>query len=266
MSTILQDIVANKRKEIAQLKPLTSIARFEKEGIFWDTATRSLRTSLLAGGSTGIIAEFKRKSPSRGWFQPKEVKVESVVRSYDTDGAAGISVLTDNKYFGGGLEDLVQAKQLTEVPVLRKDFIVDEWQVAESRAYGADVILLIAACLSPAEVKQLAGFARSLGLESLLEIHHEEELVHICDEVDMIGINNRNLKTFEVDINTSLQLVDRLPAGKPAIAESGISDAAAIVSLRNAGFKGFLVGETFMKEADPGRAFRDFVKELRSLV
>lgn len=265
MSTILDDIIANKRKEIAKYKLLSSIERFRKEGFFWEFANRSLKQSLHAEGSTGIIAEFKRKSPSKGWFKTKELEVEHVVRHYNTKGAAGISVLTDEDFFGGDLDDLIQTKIITDIPVLRKDFMVDEWQIAEAKAFGADVILLIAACLSPAEVKQLAAFTKTIGLEVLLEIHNEEELDHICDEVDLVGVNNRNLKTFEVDINTSLNLINKIPKDKPAIAESGISNPQTIVSLKNAGFKGFLIGETFMKEPDPGVAFTQFVTELKAI-
>jgi indole-3-glycerol phosphate synthase len=262
---ILEKIVANKRKEIEKYKPLSSMERFRKEGFFWEISNRSLKQSLLADGSTGIIAEFKRKSPSKGWFKTKELEVEPVVKYYNSQGAAGISVLTDEVYFGGDLDDLVQTKVITDIPVLRKDFMVDEWQIAEAKAFGADVILLIAACLSPTEVKQLAGFTKTIGLEVLLEIHNEEELDHICDEVDMVGVNNRNLKTFEVDINTSLQLINKIPGDKPAIAESGISNPQTIVSLKEAGFKGFLIGESFMKEPDPGAAFTQFVTELKAI-
>ena len=261
---ILEKIIAAKRKEIAKYKPLSGMERFRKEGFFWEISNRSLKQSLLAEGSTGIIAEFKRKSPSKGWFKPKELEVEPVVVQYNAKGAAGISVLTDAEFFGGDLDDLIQTKVITDVPVLRKDFIIDEWQIAEAKAFGADVILLIAACLSPAEVKQLATFTKSIGLEVLLEIHNEEELDHICDEIDMVGVNNRNLKTFEVDINTSLQLIDKIPKEKPAIAESGISNVETIVTLRQAGFKGFLIGENFMKTDDPGKAFENFVKSLTS--
>jgi indole-3-glycerol phosphate synthase len=222
-----------------------------------------LKQSLLAEGSSGIIAEFKRKSPSKGWFKTKELEVEQVVRHYNDKGAAGISVLTDDEYFGGDLDDLIQAKVISDIPVLRKDFIVDEWQIAEAKAFGADVVLLIAACLSPGEVKQLATFTKMIGLEVLLEIHEEDELKHICEEVDMVGINNRNLKNFEVDINTSLQLINKIPQDKPAIAESGISKVETIVTLKKAGFKGFLMGETFMKEPDPGQAFAEFINQLR---
>jgi len=262
---ILEKIVAAKRTEIAKYKPLSSMERFRKEGFFWEIANRSLKQSLLAEGSTGIIAEFKRKSPSKGWFKTKELEVEPVVTFYNSKGAAGISVLTDEEFFGGDLDDLIQTKVISDIPVLRKDFIIDEWQIAEAKAFGADVILLIAACLSPGEVKQLAMFTKTIGLEVLLEIHNEEELEHICDEVDMVGVNNRNLKTFEVDIETSLQLIHKIPKDKPAVAESGISNVETIVSLRKAGFKGFLIGETFMKEPDPGNAFSRFVTELKSI-
>ena len=139
--------------------------------------------------------------------------------------------------------------------MLRKDFIVDEWQIAEAKAFGADVILLIAACLTPRQVKQLALFTKTIGLEVLLEVHNEEELGHICDEVDLVGVNNRNLKTFDVDINTSLELIGKIPSDKPAVAESGISNVETIVTLKKAGFKGFLIGETFMKEPDPESLF-----------
>jgi indole-3-glycerol phosphate synthase len=264
MSTILDTIIAAKRKEIEKYKPLSSIERFKKDGFFWEIANRSLVQSLLAPDSTGIIAEFKRKSPSKGWFKTKELEVEPVVVSYNSKGAAGISVLTDEEFFGGDLDDLIQTKVISDIPVLRKDFMVDPWQIAEAKAFGADVILLIAACLSRAEVKSLATYAKTIGLEVLLEIHNEEELEHVCDEVDLVGVNNRNLKTFEVDINISLELINKIPTNKPAVAESGISNVETIVTLKQAGFKGFLIGETFMKEEYPGKAFEAFVQELKS--
>ena len=258
---ILEKIVESKRSEVEKFKPMSSIERFEKDGFFWQIANRSLVQSLLLPGSTGIIAEFKRKSPSKGWFKDKEVEVENVVLSYNKN-AAGISVLTDNEFFGGDLDDLIQTKVVTEVPVLRKDFIIDKWQIAEAKAFGADVILLIAACLTVEEVKDFAIYAKSIGLETILEVHNELELGHCCDEVSMVGVNNRNLKTFEVDINTSLQLIAKIPADKPAIAESGITNVDTIVTLRAAGFKGFLIGENFMKEENPGKAFEEFVATL----
>lgn len=262
MSRILDTIVAAKRKEVEKFKPMSSVERFERDGFFWKIANRSLAENLLFPGSNGIIAEFKRKSPSKGWFKPKELEVEPVVASYNK-GAAGISVLTDDEFFGGDLDDLIQTKVVTDIPVLRKDFIIDKWQIAEAKAFGADVVLLIAACLSVEEVREFAAYAKSIGLESILEVHNEEELGHCCDEVTMVGVNNRNLKTFEVDINTSLALINKIPADKPAIAESGISSVDTIVTLRNAGFKGFLIGENFMKEEQPGKAFEEFVIGLK---
>lgn len=258
---ILEKIVAAKRKEIEPFKLKSPIERFERDGFFWQIANRSLVENLLFPGSNGIIAEFKRKSPSKGWFKTKELEVEPVVVAYNK-AAAGISVLTDDEFFGGDLDDLIQTKVLADIPVLRKDFIIDKWQIAEAKAFGADVILLIAACLTKDEVKEFATYAKSIGLESILEVHNEEELGHCCDEVSMLGVNNRNLKTFEVDINTSLQLINKIPAEKPAIAESGITNVETIVTLRNSGFKGFLIGENFMKADDPTIAFADFVNQL----
>ena len=260
MSTILDKIITTKKKEIAHYQPLSPIERFEQQGFFWQIRNRSLVDHLLMPGSNGIIAEFKRKSPSKGEFKPKSLEVEDVVVQYNKR-AAGISILTDENFFGGDLDDLIQAKVISDVPVLRKDFIIDKWQIAESKAFGADVVLLIAACLTPAAVKDFAVYAASIGLESILEVHNEKELEHYCDKVNMIGVNNRNLQTFEVDINTSLQLIEKIPAGVPAIAESGISDVETIKTLRNAGYRGFLIGENFMKEDNPGRAFEDFVNK-----
>lgn len=260
---ILEKIVAAKKKEIEPFMAKSPVERFERDGFFWKIANRSLVSNLQAEGSSGIIAEFKRKSPSKGWFKSKELEVEPVVRAYNDLGAAGVSVLTDDEFFGGDLDDLIQAKVISDVPVLRKDFIVDQWQIAESKAFGADVILLIAACLSKEQVKQFAGYAKSIGLEVLLEIHNEEELEHICDEVDMVGVNNRNLKTFEVNIRTSLDLINKMPTNKPAVSESGISNVDTVVNLRKAGFKGFLMGENFMKQDDPGLAFEHFIVELQ---
>jgi indole-3-glycerol phosphate synthase len=262
MSTILDTIIAAKKKEIGPFKLKSPVERFEKEGFFWEVSNRSLVNSLLLPGSTGIIAEFKRKSPSKGWFKAKELEVEPVVSKYNLH-AAGISVLTDGEFFGGDLDDLIQTKVITDIPVLRKDFIVDRWQIAESKAFGADVILLIAACLTPAEVKEFAGYAKLIGLETILEVHNEAELSHCCDDISMVGVNNRDLKTFEVDIDLSMRMIGKIPAGKPAIAESGISSHDAMLSLRKAGYKGFLIGENFMKEEQPGAAFEKFVTGLK---
>lgn len=258
---ILDTIVAQKKKEVAARKQQVSINELEK-GRFFANETLSLKSFLLNPAKTGIIAEFKRKSPSKGIIND-QATVEEVTKAYAEHGASGISVLTDQEFFGGSLNDLLAAT-INEVPLLRKDFMIDEYQLVEAKAYGAEVILLIAACLTPAEVKTMAGVARGLGLEVLLEIHNEEELGHICDAVDLVGVNNRNLKTFTVSIDTSLALINKIPNEKPAVAESGISDVDTIVTLRQAGFTGFLIGENFMKQASPSIAFADFVNQLKA--
>lgn len=257
---ILDTIIAHKRKEVAERKVLAPLIELEKQP-FFTRRTLSLCDFLLDETRTGIIAEFKRKSPSKGIIND-QADVLAVTSAYAT-AASGLSVLTDTAFFGGTTADLETAR-VNQVPILRKDFMIDEYQVYEAKAMGADVILLIAACLTPAEVKELAACAKGLGLEVLLEIHNEAELEHITDLVDMVGVNNRNLKTFEVDINTSLQLVQKIPHTKPAVAESGISDVNTIVTLQQAGFKGFLIGENFMKQANPSIAFTDFVDQLKA--
>lgn len=257
---ILDKITAHKRKEVEERKKLVSMAELESRPQFKQQPL-SLKQFLLDESRTGIIAEFKRRSPSKGVIN-SSATVEEVTGAYASHGASGISVLTDTEFFGGSLEDLTAAG-FNKVPLLRKDFMVDEFQIVEARAYGASVILLIAACLSPAEVKRLATAAKSMGLEVLLELHDETELNHISDEVDLVGVNNRNLKTFEVSINASLQLIKKLPSSKIAVAESGINDVETIVSLRRAGFKGFLIGEHFMKQPDPAIAFAHFATQLK---
>ena len=258
---ILDTIIAHKKTEVAARRQQTSVAELEK-GTFFANETLSLKKFLLDENKTGIIAEFKRKSPSKGIIN-NTATVEEVTTAYAKHGASGISVLTDEEFFGGTLADLLAAT-INEVPLLRKDFMIDEYQLIEAKAWGAEVILLIAACLTPATVKQMAATAKSIGLEVLLEIHNEEELGHICDEVDLVGINNRNLKTFEVSIDISLDLINKIPKNKPAIAESGISDVDTIVTLREAGFKGFLIGENFMRQPSPSIAFADFVNQLKA--
>lgn len=258
---ILDTIIEQKKIEVASRKQLISISDLEK-GKFFSIETLSLKKFLLDDTKTGIIAEFKRKSPSKGVIN-NQASIVEVTSTYAKYGASGISILTDEMFFGGSLQDLLAAT-INEVPLLRKDFMIDEYQLIEAKSFGAEVILLIAACLSPEKVKQMANTAKQIGLEVILEIHNEEELQHICDEVDLVGVNNRNLKTFEVDINTSLQLIKKIPKNKPAIAESGISSVDTIVTLRNAGFKGFLIGENFMKQANPSIAFTDFVNQLKA--
>lgn len=257
---ILDTIVANKRKEVERNKALFPVDKLEQRPLF-ARPVLSLCEFLADPERTGIIAEFKRKSPSKGLING-DADVAEVTTAYAAS-ASGISVLTDKEFFGGTAADLETAR-IQNVPILRKDFMIDEYQVYEAKAMGADLILLIAACLSPEEVMMLGTLAKGLGMEVLLEIHDETELGHICDMVDMVGVNNRNLKTFRVDINTSLDLIGKIPAGKPAIAESGISDIDTIVTLRRAGFSGFLIGENFMKQANPSIAFTDFVNQLKA--
>ena len=257
---ILDNIIAYKRGEVAGRKAAVPVSALEKSSFFYRPSL-SLKAALRDAGTTGIIAEFKRRSPSKGIIND-HAGVADVTRGYTVGGAACLSVLTDQHFFGGSDADLVTAR-VNEIPILRKEFIIEEYQIVEARAIGADVILLIAACLKPAEVKRLAAFARGLGLEVLLEIHGEDELDHICDETALVGVNNRDLKTFTVDIERSIRLSRRIPSGKLLIAESGISQAETIVRLKGAGFRGFLIGESFMKEVDPAGAFRKFVRELQ---
>lgn len=260
MSHILDTIVAAKRKEVEELHQQFWISDFEKMKGYQHTPI-SLSKRLRQADSTGIIAEFKRKSPSKGFFTLPNTPVQSIVEAY-AQHAAGISVLTDSEFFGGALKDLQTASTSVSVPLLRKDFMIDPLQIHQAKAFGADVILLIAAILTPAQVKSFATLAKSIGLETLLEIHDEGELAHICDEVDMIGINNRNLQTFEVSINTSLELIKKMPSDKPAVSESGISNVESIVTLRQAGYRGFLIGEHFMRQPDPTIAFAQFINVL----
>ena len=187
------------------------------------------------------------------------------MKDYEKYGASAVSVLTDTGFFGGTLDDLNEAANILQIPLLRKDFIIDEYQLVESKAFGADIILLIAACLKIEEVKKLSATAKKLGLNVLLEIHNEQELEHICESVDVVGINNRDLKTFKVDINHSIELAKKIPSHEIKISESGIDDVTTIHHLKQNGFSGFLIGEKFMKEKDPGIAFGKFVDELKTV-
>jgi indole-3-glycerol phosphate synthase len=254
---ILDRIIEAKKIEVEAAKQLHTIEALQMSAYYNRTCLK-LTQRLTAAGATGIITEFKRKSPSKGFIN-EFADASKVTTDYTNYGASGISVLTDAVFFGGSKSDLLAARH-NNIPLLRKDFMIDEYQIVESKAMGADVILLIAACMSATQVQQLAGFAHTLGLEVLLELHEEDELGHVCNEVDMVGINNRNLKTFEVDIDRSLKLAEQIPADKIKVAESGISDVATIQLFKAAGFQGFLIGENFMKTADPGKAFLDFIQ------
>jgi len=255
VNNILEEIIIWKKKEVAQRKKQVSVAELEK-GRFFNRPALSMRKSILDPKKTGIIAEYKRKSPSRGIINHTD-SVEAVTMAYAAYGASGISVLTDYKFFGGSLDDLISARD-NGVPLLRKDFMIDEYQVVEAKAYGADVILLIAACLSIQRVKELAKAAKALGLEVLLEIHGEEELGHICAEIDIVGVNNCNLKNFEVNLEHSVRLAQKIDDRFVKVAESGINDVNDIKYLKQFGFKGFLIGEYFMKQESPMLAFKNF--------
>ena len=256
---ILEQIIEYKKIEVAERKQVVSETLLMQTEYFNRTCF-SLIENLLNNNTTGIIAEFKRKSPSKGFIN-EFANVVEVTKGYAKGGAVCLSVLTDNNFFGGSTEDLVAAR-VNQIPILRKDFIIDEYQIVEAKAMGADVILLIAACLSVEEVKQLSAFAVSLGMEVLLELHDETELHHICSDTILIGINNRNLKDFKVDINASLNMAKKIPDTKIKIAESGISDPHMIKLFKEAGFKGFLIGETFMKQSNPALAFDTFAKNI----
>ena len=257
---ILDKIVEFKKGEVARNKNLISITELEQQEYF-NQKTFSLKYFLLDETKTGIIAEFKRRSPSKGIINDK-ADVLDVTTAYTKHGVSCLSILTDMEFFGGSADDLRKAR-VNNIPILRKDFIIDEYQLIEAKSMGADVILLIAACLTPDRVKELAFFAKSLNMEVLLEIHTEQELQHICNDVDFVGVNNRDLKTFSVDINRSIELSKQIPAEKIKIAESGIDDIETIKIFKDAGFKGFLIGEKFMKEPDPGIAFEQFVRKLK---
>lgn len=257
---ILDQIIASKKREVALKKSIIPIKQLEQSVLF-ERKTSSL-VRHLSNSSSGIIAEHKRRSPSKSIINHSDA-VEDIVKSYNNGGATGISILTDNQYFGGSLDDLILARATTHLPLLRKDFMVDEFQVIEAKAFGADVILLIAAVLTRDEIKKLSELAKSLQLEVLLEIHNQEELQKsILPGLDLIGVNNRNLKTFEVNLNYSKQLAEHIPSEFIKISESGIDSPEAVSELQQYGFKGFLMGEYFMKSENPENEMKEFIKKL----
>src|SRR5690606_6304559 len=259
--TILDKIIEKKKIEVAEAKQRVSLEELERYPLF-DRTCYSLKDSILDPERTGIIAEYKRASPSKGLINGTST-VQEVVRSYQDAGASAISVLTDIDFFQGSLSDLEAARAVLKIPLLRKEFIIDVYQIAEAKAYGADIILLIAACLDSEEIETYADYAKSLGLNVLLEVHNEEELQRsLFDSIDAIGVNNRNLKDFVVDLNHSYDLVKQIPDSYIKVSESGISDPKTIQALRNAGFRGFLIGENFMKTEDPGGAIKAFIAQL----
>jgi indole-3-glycerol phosphate synthase len=257
---ILDKIIIDKKREVILKKSIIPISQLENSVLF-ERETISLSNN-LRNSNSGIIAEHKRRSPSKSNIN-NSFTVEEVVKGYENAGACGISVLTDGKYFGGSLDDFLLARTSVNIPLLRKEFIVDEYQILEAKAHGADLILLIAAVLTRDEIKHLSEFAKALNLEVLLEVHDLEELQKsIMPSLDMIGVNNRNLKTFEVSLIFSKQLAHEIPTEFVKVSESGISSIEAIQELKPYGYKGFLIGENFMKTENAGLAAKEFIKNL----
>lgn len=256
--TILDKIIERKKEEIAAAKSAISVGQL-KDTDFFGRTTHSLKESIK--NKSGIIAEFKRQSPSKGIINDK-VQPLDVVSAYEKFGASGISVLTDKDFFGGSFNDILSVRNQINTPVLRKDFMIDEYQFYEAKSIGADVILLIASCLSPNQVLEFTDLAHELNMEVLLEIHTEEELEHYNSKIDLVGINNRNLKDFKVDLQHSVQLKNQLPKEVLSVAESGIYSLEDFIFLKEKGFDGFLMGEYFMKNTDPAKAFEAFTLQI----
>ncbi len=257
---ILDKIILDKKQEVLLKKSIIPVSQLENS-ILFERKTISLSYN-LRNSASGIIAEHKRRSPSKSEIN-YGFTVEEVVKGYQNAGACGISVLTDGKYFGGSLDDLLLARASVKIPLIRKEFIVDEYQLLEAKAYGADVILLIAAVLTRKEIQHLSSFAQSLGLEVLLEVHNQEELEKsIMPSLNMIGVNNRNLKTFEVSLDFSKQLASLIPNEFVKVSESGISSVEAIKELQPFGYQGFLIGENFMKTDSAGESAKEFIRSL----
>ncbi len=259
---ILDKIITHKAKEVAERKSLIPIKLLE-QSTYFATEPVSLKKYLQREDQVGIIAEFKRKSPSKGMIH-EGISVEKTSINYMQAGASALSVLTDTEFFGGKNEDLSTTRKYNFCPILRKDFIIDEYQIIEAKSIGTDAILLIAACLSPERLQELTQFAKSLGLEVLMEVHNGEELKsHLNEHLDVVGVNNRNLKTFEVSIDTSIQLADAIPDQFVKISESGISSPETVLQLMGYGFQGFLIGEYFMAHGRPGAACAEFIKKIK---
>lgn len=256
--TILDKIIHRKKEELAFSKSKVSVGQL-KDSEYFGRKGFSLKETLKT--KSGIIAEFKRQSPSKGIINDKVSPLE-VVSAYEHSGASAVSILTDQDFFGGSSKDIVSIRNHIQIPVLRKDFMVDEYQFYEAKSIGADVILLIAACLSPQQVQEFTVLSHELGLEVLLEIHSEEELEHINPDIDFAGINNRNLKDFKVDLQHSVDLKNRLPEGILSVAESGIYSEEDFRYLKEKGFDGFLMGEYFMKDENPGNKFFEFISNV----
>jgi indole-3-glycerol phosphate synthase len=263
MKDILEEIVAHKRIEVAAQKEQTPARKLyaEVERIMSEGVSKRSLSQALTENDFGIIAEFKRKSPSKGWIK-EDGKPEEIPLAYEQNGAAALSILTDEMYFGGSLDYIRKARRLVSIPILSKDFIIDEYQLFQARHIGADAVLLIAADLNKAEVRSLTALAHDLQLEVLLELHSEHELDYAEIDVDAVGVNNRNLGTFVTNVENSFRLAAQLPQDKVLVSESGISNPDTIRLLREAGYRGFLIGENFMKTDNPGEALKNFISQL----
>ena len=257
---ILEKIIAYKKPLLERQKQEIPVAVLQDTPAF-HRKTISLKQALTQPESSGIIAEFKRKSPSKPNIN-LTADVQEVTKGYEQAGAVALSILTDTHFFGGTNQDIVKVREQVNIPILRKDFMFDPYQIFEAKSIGADAVLLIGEVLSETQVSELASLAKQLGLDVLLEVHSAEVLHKITADVDIIGVNNRNLKTFEVSIQNSIQMAKYLPDDMVRISESGIHHPQDIKVLKNAGFQGFLIGELFMKTSEPGQACRQFIKEI----
>ncbi len=258
---ILEIIVSNKRKEIARNKERFSIKELEASP-FFQRQPLSLKNHLLMKDKPGIIAEVKRKSPSKGDIN-LNISVVTTTIGYVKAGASALSILTDNEFFGGNNEDLIITRKSNSCPILRKDFMLEEYQIIEAKSIGADAILLIASILNPSEVSDLSKFAKSLQMEVFLEVHSKSELEdYLIDSIDLVGVNNRDLKSFETQLDNSLDIIELIPPGYLKISESGINTPDDVIALKRAGFDGFLIGEAFMKASNPHKACRIFIDTL----
>jgi indole-3-glycerol phosphate synthase len=262
MKDVLSEIVLNKKKEVASLKEQVSLSELEKQLLQKKDILkfRSLKDALL-NSRTGIIAEFKRRSPSKGWLH-QNADVIAVTKAYENAGASALSVLTDENYFGGTLADLNRAVKNVQIPVMRKEFIVDEYQIFEAKLSGASAILLIAAAITKEESKRFTKLANELQIDVLLELHDESEVDYITPLNSLIGVNNRNLGSFVTDLQKSFRMAKLLPADSVWVSESGISDANVVKELRNAGYKGFLIGEYFMKSGNSEESLKEFILQI----
>ncbi len=259
---ILQRIADTKRREVAAMKRVIPEDKLRESALGCERVPLDMSRSIMFA-NPGFIAEHKRRSPSKGEISPMS-DVALTAKMYAENGAAAMSVLTDTPYFGGCLEDLAIAREAAPgLPLLRKEFIVDEYQIYQARLYGADTILLIAAMIDAYSIGRFNDVAHSLGLQTLVELHTEEELVSLPADADMVGVNNRDLTSFHTDINNASRLIDSLPQGMVRVAESGIKTPEDVVRLREAGFDGFLIGEAFMSHLNPGEALKRFINQVR---